>query len=175
MPLKPLVTEKEALNFLKLLKRSEYKVMEQFDKMSTQISIMDLLLTSELHREALLKVLGETQISKNIPTDKFTNVVENVLTSNHLTFSYENLTSEGIGHNKALYILVRCNEKLLSRVFIDNGSTLNIYPLNTLMKLGLLDARQRSSATIIKGFDGARRELMGEVDLELGVQRIRVG
>ena len=140
-PMKPSVTEKEVLDLLKLLKRSEFKVMEQLDKMSAQISILDLLLTSELRREALLKVLSEDRIPKNISIDKFTHVVENVLAANHITFSEEDLTPEGIRHNKVLYISVRCNGKLLPRVLIDNGSALNIYQGNTLMKLGRLDAR----------------------------------
>ena len=115
--------------------------MEQLDKMSAQISILDLLLTSELRREALLKVLSEDQIPKNISIDKFTHVVKNVLAANHITFSEEDLTPEGIKHNKALYISVRCNGKLLPRVLIGNGSALNICQGNTLMKRGRLDSR----------------------------------
>ncbi|XP_071924808.1 uncharacterized protein [Coffea arabica] len=133
---KPTVTDEEAFNFLKMLKKIEYKVVEQLDKMSAQVSILNLLLTSELHREALLKVLTEAQVPTNIPVDKFTHVVEHVLASNQISFSDEDLTSDGIGHNKALYISVRCNGKLLPRVLIDNGSALNICPWNTLVKLG---------------------------------------
>ena len=59
LSLKPSVTEKDVLNFLKLLRRSKYKVMEQLNKMSAQISILNLLLTFELHREALHRVLRE--------------------------------------------------------------------------------------------------------------------
>ena len=59
MPSKLSVTEKEALNFLKLLKGSEFKIMEQLDKMPTEISILDLLLTFERHRKELLEVLSE--------------------------------------------------------------------------------------------------------------------
>ncbi|XP_071926061.1 uncharacterized protein [Coffea arabica] len=176
MPSKPSVTEKEALAFLKLLKRSEFNVVGQLDKMPAQVSILDLLLTSEVHRDTLLKVLKEAQVSKNIPVDKFAHVMENVLAANYITFSDEDLTSEGIGHNKALYISVRCNGKLLPRVLIDNGSALNICPRNTLIKLGLSDARLRISATIIRGFDGAKREPMGEVDLvlEIGPAQFKV-
>ena len=128
LPFKPSVTEKKALNFLKLLKRSEFKVMKQLDKMPAQISILYLLLTSEFHREALFRVLNETRIPRNILIEKFTHVVENVLASNHITFSDENLISERIEHNKVLYISVRYNEKLLPRVLIDNESDLNICP-----------------------------------------------
>ncbi|XP_027169433.1 uncharacterized protein LOC113769160 [Coffea eugenioides] len=166
---KPRVSENEAVDFLKMLKRSEYKIVEQLDRMPAQISFLNLLLTSELHREALLKILNEAQVPKDIPVDKFSNIVGNVLAANHITFSDDDLTAEGIGHNRALYISVRCNGKLLPRVLVDNGSALNICPWNTLTKLGFLDIKLRPSATVIRGFDGSRRESMGETDLVLGI------
>ncbi|XP_071926092.1 uncharacterized protein [Coffea arabica] len=166
---KPRVSENEAVDFLKMLKRSEYKIVEQLDRMPAQISFLNLLLTSELHREALLKILNEAQVLKDIPVDKFSNIVGNVLAANHITFSDDDLTAEGIGHNRALYISVRCNGKLLPRVLVDNGSALNICPWNTLTKLGFLDIKLRPSATVVRGFDGSRRESMGEADLVLEI------
>ncbi|XP_027166738.1 uncharacterized protein LOC113766785 [Coffea eugenioides] len=83
--------------------------------------------------------------------------------------SDKDLTVEGIGHNKALYISVCCNGKLLPRVLIDNGSALNICPWNTLVKLGVQEAKLRRSTTVVRGFDGAKRESMGEVNLVLEI------
>nr|XP_027077061.1 uncharacterized protein LOC113700823 [Coffea arabica] len=133
---KPAVAEKEAWDFLKRLKRSEYNVIEQLNKMPAQISILDLLFSSDLHRDALLEVLTKAQIPKDISVDNFSHIVGNVLTSKQITFSDEELPAEGTGHNKALYIAVRCNGKMLPKVLIDNGSALNICPWNTLIKLG---------------------------------------
>ncbi|XP_027076953.1 uncharacterized protein [Coffea arabica] len=166
---KPLVSESEAVNFLKMLKRSECKIVEQLDRMPTQTSFLNLLLTSELYRETLLKILNETQVPKDIPEDKFSNLVGNVFAANHIAFSDDDLTAEEIGHNRALYISVRCNGKLLPRVLVDNGSALNICPWNTLTKLGFLDIKLRPSATVVRGFDGSRRESMGETDLVLEI------
>nr|XP_027122911.1 uncharacterized protein LOC113739775 [Coffea arabica] len=145
-PTKPIVTDEEAFNFLKMLKKSEYKV------------------------------LTEAQVPKNIPIDKFANVVEHVLASSRISFSDEDLTAEGIGHNKALYISVRCNGKLLPKVLIDNGSALNICPWNTLVKLGFQETKLRPSTTVVRGFDGAKSEPMGEVDLviEIGPAQFQV-
>ncbi|XP_071923087.1 uncharacterized protein [Coffea arabica] len=166
---KPRVSENEAVDFLKMLKRSEYKIVEQLDRMPSQISFLNLLLTSELHKEALLKILNETQIPKDIPVDKLSNIVGNILAANHITFFDDDLTVEGIGHNRVLYISVRCNEKLLPRVLVDNGSALNICSWNTLTKLGFLDIKLRPSVTVVRGFDGSRRESMGEADLVLEI------
>ena len=44
-----LVKEKEAVEFLKFLKHSEYNVVEQLHKQPARISVLALLLNSEVH------------------------------------------------------------------------------------------------------------------------------
>ncbi|XP_027156475.1 uncharacterized protein LOC113757316 [Coffea eugenioides] len=167
-PAKPTITEKEALDFLKRLQRSEYNVIEKLSKSPAQISMLDLLFSSDMHRDALIEVLTKAQIPKDISVDNFSHVVGSVLFTKQITFSDDELPVEGIGHNKALYIVVRCNGKMLPKVLIDNGSALNICPWSTLEKLGLQDIKLRPSGTIVRGFDGAQREPIGEVDLVVG-------
>ncbi|XP_027155753.1 uncharacterized protein LOC113756186 [Coffea eugenioides] len=173
---KPAVTEREAWDFLKRIKRSEYNVVEQLNKMSAQIFILDLLFTSDLHRDVLLEVLTKARIPKDISVDNFSHVVGNVLTAKQITFFDEELPAEGIGHNKALYVAVRCNGKMLPKVLIDNGSALNICPWSTLVKLGLQDVKLKPSKTIVRGFDGAQRESIGEVNLvvEMGPAQFQI-
>ncbi|XP_027177646.1 uncharacterized protein LOC113776785 [Coffea eugenioides] len=149
-PAKPTITEKEALDFLKRLQRSEYNVIEKLSKSPAQISMLDLLFSSDMHRDALIEVLTKAQIPKDISVDNFSHVVGNVLFTKQITFSDEELPAEGIGHNKALYIVVRCNGKMLPKVLIDNGSALNICPWSTLEKLGLQDVKLRPSGTIVR-------------------------
>ena len=57
-PSKP-ITEKKASEFLKFIKHSEYSVIEQLNKTSARISLLSLFQNSEVHRETLLKALGE--------------------------------------------------------------------------------------------------------------------
>ncbi|XP_027155699.1 uncharacterized protein LOC113758296 [Coffea eugenioides] len=173
---KPAVTEREAWDFLKRLKRSEYNVVEQLNKMPAQISILDLLFSSDLHRDALLEALTQARIPKDISVDNFSHIVENVLTAKQITFSDEELPAEGTGHNKALYVAVRCTRKMLPKVLIDNGSALNICPWRTLVKLGLQDVKLKPSETVVRGFDGAQRESIGEVNLvvEMGPARFQI-
>ncbi|XP_071921768.1 uncharacterized protein [Coffea arabica] len=175
-PAKPTITEKEALDFLKRLQRSEYNVIEKLSKSPAQISMLDLLFSSDVHRDALIEVLTKAQIPRDISVDNFSHVVGSVLFTKQITFSDDELPAEGIGHNKALYIVVRCNGKRLPKVLIDNGSALNICPWSTLEKLGLQDIKLRPSGTIVRGFDGAQREPIGEVDLvvEMGPAQFQI-
>ncbi|XP_027150326.1 uncharacterized protein LOC113750564 [Coffea eugenioides] len=175
-PLKPTITEKEAVDFLKRFQRSEYNIVEKLSKSPAQITMLDLLFSSDVHRDALIDVLTRAQIPRDISVDNFSNVVGSVLFKKQIAFSDDELPTEGIGHNKALYITVRCNGKMLPKVLIDNGSALNICPWSTLEKLGLQDVKLRPSGTIVRGFDGAQREPIGEADLviEMGPAQFQI-
>ncbi|XP_073260719.1 uncharacterized protein [Populus alba] len=56
------VTEEETNEFLKLMKHSEYSIVDQLKKTPAKISIMSLILSSEPHRNALQKVLNEAYV-----------------------------------------------------------------------------------------------------------------
>ena len=56
-PMNEPVTEKEAEEFLKFIKHSEYNIVEQLHKLPTKISLLALMMNSEPHRKAVLKVL----------------------------------------------------------------------------------------------------------------------
>ncbi|RDY09156.1 hypothetical protein CR513_06528, partial [Mucuna pruriens] len=47
----------------------------------------------------------------------------------------DEVSAEGRGHNQPLHIVVKCGNDMLARVLIDNGSSLNVMPKDTLEKL----------------------------------------
>ena len=55
---KRVVSIKEVYEFLKLIRQSEYSIVEHLHQQPTKISILSLLLNLDSHREALLKVLN---------------------------------------------------------------------------------------------------------------------
>ncbi|PKI69349.1 hypothetical protein CRG98_010255 [Punica granatum] len=111
------VTEEEAEAFMKIVKASEYKVVEQMAKSPAHITLLTLLLGSEPHQEALLQ----------------------------------------------------CNNYVIGRVMIDNGSALNVCPVTTLKQMNVDLNRVRPSKTAVRAFDGSRREVNGEIDLLIDV------
>jgi hypothetical protein len=58
-PTRARVAQEKATDFLRIIKSSEYNVVKQLSKMPSHISVLSLLLASESHRKALLKVLNE--------------------------------------------------------------------------------------------------------------------
>jgi len=74
-----------------------------------------------------------------------------------------------LGHNKALNITVRCRDKFISKVLIDNGSAVNICHFTTLRALGIDIGKIRESHVRVRGFDGTQRGVIGEIDLPLQI------
>ncbi|PKI60711.1 hypothetical protein CRG98_018896 [Punica granatum] len=83
-------TEEEAEAFMKIVKASEYKVVDQMAKSPAHISLLALLLGSEPHREALLRVLTTAQVPKGTPPDKIEETVGSIF-SNTISFSDDEL------------------------------------------------------------------------------------
>ncbi|PKI48905.1 hypothetical protein CRG98_030681 [Punica granatum] len=163
----PFVIE-EAEAFMKVIKASEYKVVEQMSKSPARISLLSLLLSSEPHRDALLKVLTAAQVLKKTTPERIEEIVSSIF-SNQISFSEDKIPSEGQGHLQALHIVCKCNNHVVGRVMIDNGSALNVCPVSTLKQMNVDMSRIRASKTTVRAFDGSKRDVNGEIDLLIDV------
>ncbi|XP_050919823.1 uncharacterized protein LOC127137400 [Lathyrus oleraceus] len=161
--------DKETDELLRIIKLSDYKVVDQLLQTPSKISILSLLLNSAVHREALLKVLDQAFVEQDITVEQFNNVVGSITSCNGLGFCDEELPEEGKNHNFALHISANCQGDSLSNILIDTGSSLNVMPKSTLLKLKYKGGKMRHSGIIVKAFDGSRKTVIGEVDLPIGI------
>lgn len=76
-------------------------LLEQLKKAPAHISILSLLTSSEAHRNILLKVLNESHVTKNTNPRELEQSVEQVLPTNIITFTKDELIEYGIGHIKS--------------------------------------------------------------------------
>jgi len=60
------ISDEEANKFLKLMKHGEYNVVDKLKNTLARISLLSLVLSSELHRNTLKKVLNEVYIPQDI-------------------------------------------------------------------------------------------------------------
>ncbi|KAH7848754.1 hypothetical protein Vadar_007298 [Vaccinium darrowii] len=169
---KPVLTEEEITEFVKVLKMSEYDVVEQLKKTPAHINILALLLSSEPHREALLSIIKEAQVPKDISPENFQNMVSSIMAPGVVTFSDDEIPDKGIGHTKALHIAVKTKGMIVARVLVDNGSALNICPYSTLQRLGMDKSCLHHSSIIVRAFDGSQRQTIGEVELPVEIGSI---
>ncbi|XP_050914897.1 uncharacterized protein LOC127129815 [Lathyrus oleraceus] len=153
---KAAVTREEAEEFLRIIKKSDYKVVDQLSQTPSKISMLSLLLDSEAHKNSLLKVLSAAHITKDITIKQFDDVIACVTTGIFLGFNDDELPVEGKNHNKALRISLKCIDTILLRVLVDTGSSLNVMPKTTLTKLPMEGISMKPNTLIVKAFDGSR-------------------
>ena len=154
---------------LRLIKKSEFNIIEQLLQMPSNIFVLSLLMNSKAHREALQKVLEQSYIEHDVTMDQFDHNVSNITSCNNLSFCDEELPKEGRNHNLALHISMNCKEDILSNVLVDTGSSLNVFPKSTLVKFSYQGAPMRYSGVVVKAFDGSRKTVIGEVDLPVKI------
>ncbi|XP_050875824.1 uncharacterized protein LOC127079489 [Lathyrus oleraceus] len=140
---------------LKLIKKSEYNMVEQLLHTPSKISVLSLLMNYEAHREALQKVLKQAYVDHDVTVRRFDGIVANITACNNLSFSNEKLPEEGRNHNVALNISINCMNDSLSSVLADIGSSLNVMLKSKLSRLSFQGAPMRSSGIILKSFDEA--------------------
>jgi hypothetical protein len=60
------MSEEKAIEFMKLMKHSEYNVVDQLKKTLAKTSLISLTLSLELHRNALQRVPNEAYIPQDM-------------------------------------------------------------------------------------------------------------
>ena len=120
-PINEPVTEMEADEFLKFIKHSEYSIVKQLHKLSAKISLLALMLNSKPYREAVLKILKQAYVPHNASVDKIDRLVGNVMMDNYVSFSDDEIPSNGHDSTKALHITTKVKDCTVPKVLIDNG------------------------------------------------------
>lgn len=76
---------------LRMIKNSEFNIVEQLLQMPSKISILSMLINSEAHSEALQKVLEQAYVEHDVMVDLFYHIVANITACNNLSFCDEEL------------------------------------------------------------------------------------
>ncbi|KAI5400549.1 hypothetical protein KIW84_065438 [Lathyrus oleraceus] len=154
---------------LRLIKKSEYNVVDQLLQTPSKVFVLSLLLNSEPHREALQKVLDVAYVDHDVTIEQFNSIVANITACNNLSFCDSDLPEEGRDHNLALHISMNCKDDAMSNVLVDTGSSLNVLPKSTLSRLSYQGPPMRQSGVVVKVFDGSSKTVIREVDLPIKI------
>jgi hypothetical protein len=93
--IKEAVTQEDVEQFLKYIKNSEYNVIEQLSKTPAKISLLSLILDSETHRRALLRVLNESHVAQDTSVEQVERLIGQIQAPNYVTFSDDELGPDG--------------------------------------------------------------------------------
>lgn len=99
---------------MKIINKSDYKVVDQLNQTPWKMSILSLLMSYMAYRFALLKLLNEACVTKDINVNPFDNVVSNLSVSSCLMFSDDDFTPNGREHKMDLHISIKCADFTLS-------------------------------------------------------------
>lgn len=80
-------SQKEVEEFLRIIKKSDYRVVNQLNHTPSKISMLSLLLSLEAHPVSLMNVLGDSHVTKDITIDQFDGVVANITAGSCLGLS----------------------------------------------------------------------------------------
>ncbi|XP_070002034.1 uncharacterized protein [Nicotiana sylvestris] len=121
------------------------------------------------HCKVLIKILNEAHVPDKITVNHLEKIASEIFKANRITFSDDELPMEGTEHNRALYLTVKCEHSVVSRVLVDNGSSANICPLSTLQKLKFGTERIHLNSVCVRGFDVGGKDSVGDIMLELSI------
>ena len=98
-------------------------------------------------------IFGEAYVPSNITHGVVSQIVGQVFEAYKISFHKDELPLEGTTHNKAMYISVQYQDKVINKALVDAGSGLNIFPLSTLMSLGVDIAKIQTWKMNVRAFD----------------------
>ena len=81
-------------------------------------------------------------------------MVSTMLATNQISFKNDELPLEGREHTLPMHIIVNCEDMIVARVLIENGSALNACPMSTLERLNVDISLICPTTMIIRAFDG---------------------
>ena len=96
-------------------------------------------------------------------------MVSMVLATNQISFTDDKLPPEGREHTLPMHIMVKCEDMIISKVLIDNGSTFNVCLMSTIERLNVDTSLIHPTTMIIRAIDGTLQELQGKIELMIRV------
>ena len=135
------------------IQREDDEILCQVRTTQAHISIWSLLASSSTHRDALVKALGHIRVDTATTPEGLIHllIVDRVTC---IVFFDDDLPPEGSDHVHPLFIDVACSGRRVSSIMLDNGSTLNGYPLVIAITLGFSPSNLGLSTQTVRAYDG---------------------
>ena len=92
-------------------------------------------------------------------------MINKVIRGHRIIFCDNNLPFKRRSHNKALHITVVCQEKVVNRLLVNDGSDLNICQLSRLRQLRFDFEKLEQIQVNVRAIDGVQRDTFGPVNL----------
>ena len=148
----------------------DYSIVKHLEKTPSQIYVWALLMSSQSHRQALMKALDYTYVYTSTSSDNASTMIYQVIRWHRINFCDDELPFKGRSHNKVFHITLVCRKKVVNHVLVDDGSVMNIYSLSTLRHLRFDRTKLEQNQVNVRSFDEAQRDTLGVLNrlIEMG-------
>lgn len=82
--------------------------------------------------QTLMKALDNMYVTVITSSDNVESMINQVIRGHRISFCDEKFPFEERMNNKALHVTVACRKRIINRVLVNDGSSLNIFPLSAL-------------------------------------------
>ena len=147
------------------MQQKYYSIIKHSRNTPAHISVWALLMSSKLHRQALMKDLDDTYVPTGTSIDNVAAMIYQVIRGHRIIFCDNNLPFKRRSHNKALHITVVCQEKVVNRLLVNDGSDLNICQLSRLRQLRFDFEKLEQIQVNVRAIDGVQRDTLGVINL----------
>ena len=90
-----------------------------------------------------------------------------------MTFADEDLLLGSKPHNRPLFFLGYTRGERVSRIFIDDGSAINIMPKGTMRRLGISVEELSKSRLVIQGFNQEGQRAIDMIQLDVTIDELK--
>jgi hypothetical protein len=94
-------------------------------------------MASQKHRDAILEALARKEVPMDTTTEQILSIMGVTTDESAIIFTTKDFPPEGGDHNRALYVPIDCMGSKVPKVLVDNGSSINVCPMQTTIKIGL--------------------------------------
>ncbi|XP_070015494.1 uncharacterized protein [Nicotiana sylvestris] len=119
--------------------------------------------------KVLIKTLNEAYIPIETTIEQLKRMAKRFFKVNRISFNKNDLPPEGVTHNKALHLIVKCEGYYMKRVMLDGEFGVDICALSTLQRIEIGTERIRPNNVCVHTFDGVKRDTIWEIDLILTI------
>ena len=158
--------------FVGTVAKEDDEILCQLRTTQARISIWSLLASSNTHRDALVRVLGQIRVdTATTPEGLIHFLIADRATC--IVFFDDDLPLEGSGHIRPLYISVACSSHRVPTVLLDNSSALNVCPLATAIALGFSPSDFGPFTQTVRAYDGTQMTIIGIITTHVMIRPVR--
>ena len=157
-----------------------YKMIDQLKNTPTEISLYDLISTSQVHRDILYDLFMNETIPNNILAAMFSEKIRTIKECDAISFyKYGKLNQELLYECFTLYITPMVDGWEVKCTIVDNGSTVNVCSNHFLMQLqekGLDIPPLEEDTFRIRAYDSSLKKPLGitTIMITIGIKTIAI-